>query len=288
MKTYNKFVDYYDEIIRGNWYDLDSEVSFLDETIQKFSPLLTREGQGVGEILEFACGTWTIAQQLEKKWYTVTWVDLSKQMIEKAKIGQTHRSAPTKKYVGVNLCVHPKNKFIVWDMTTINLNKQFDIVLCNYNSVCHLRDWKAWQDFFANAYRHLKKDGILVFDILTLFEFENISRDFKWFFNVNWDTICLEMFKEPTTLDFDKRGDAWKAEGICDWKGIYKWLIKMFINKWEKTFELVEEEIREISFTIEKIKKELKWIGFSIEHLEDFHFGEVTPESERVYFVVKK
>jgi len=28
LKTYNKFVDYYDEIIRWNWYDIDSEVFF--------------------------------------------------------------------------------------------------------------------------------------------------------------------------------------------------------------------------------------------------------------------
>ena len=62
----------------------------------------------------------------------------------------------------------------------------------------------------------------------------------------------------------------------------------MFVNKWDNTFELVEEEIREISFKIEKIKKELEWVWFSIEHLEDFHFWEVTSESERVYFVVKR
>jgi len=34
MKTYNKFVDYYDEIIRWNWYDIDSEVFFVNELIE--------------------------------------------------------------------------------------------------------------------------------------------------------------------------------------------------------------------------------------------------------------
>ncbi len=238
LQTYNKFVEYYDEIIRGNWYDLDAEVFFINEIIEDFWKWK--------EILEFACGTGTIARELEKKWYSVTWVDLSEQMIKKA----------------------GKWDFQVWDMTSINLNKQFNIVLCNYNSVCHLKDWKAWQEFFQNAYKHLKKDGILIFDILTLFEFENISRDFKGFFNIKWDTICLEMFKQ---------------EG-----GIYKWLIKIFVDKWENNFELIEEEIREISFSIEKIKQELEKVWFKIEHLEDFHFWELTDESERVYFVIKK
>jgi len=259
LRTYNKFVDYYDEIIRGNWYDIDSEVFFLNEIIEDHAPHPPLKG--AISILEFACGTGTIARELEKKWCCVTWVDLSELMIEKC---------------------DDNKKFIVWDMTSINLEQQFDVVLCNYNSVCHLHSWEDWQKFFQNAYKHLKKDGILVFDILTLFEFENISRDFKWFFNVAWDTICLEMFKKPTTLHVEERGDAWKAEGI------FTWLIKMFVNQWNNNFELIEEEIREISFKIEKIKKELEWVWFSIEHLEDFHFWEVTSESERVYFVVKK
>jgi len=55
-------------------------------------------------------------------------------------------------------------------------------VLCNYNSICHLLTWKEWQDFFAMAYKHLNKNGILIFDINTLFEFESITRDFAQFY----------------------------------------------------------------------------------------------------------
>ena len=225
-----------------------------------------------------------------KKGYSVTWVDLSEQMIFKA--NKPHLASPLEERNSNNEIPPAPYKgegargwglsFEVWDMTSINLEKEFDIVLCNYNSVCHLPDWEAWILFFENAYKHLKKDGVLIFDILTLFEFENISRDYKWFFNVGGDTICLEMFKE-NFLPLDLRGDAWKAEGI-----VFKWLIKMFVDNGGNQFELIEEEIREISFTIEKIKKQLEWVWFSIEHLEDFHFGEVTAESERVYFVVKK
>jgi len=243
MKTYNKFVDYYDEIIRWNWYDVDSEIFFVNELIE--NNYLETNKKNI-EILEFACWTWTIARELEKKWYSVFWVDLSEQMIEKC---------------------NNKNKFIIWDMTTIDLEKQFDVVLCNFNSICHLNSWEDWQKFFKNANKHLKKWWILIFDILTIFEFENITSDFRWFFNVKGDTICLEMFKEEQ---------------------YYKWLIKMFINSSKNNFELIEEEIKEISFPVEDIKKELENTWFKLKHLEDFHFGEVNDESERVYFVVEK
>ena len=250
IKTYNKFVNYYDEIIRWNWYDINSEINFLNEMINKYSNNKTKS-----EILEFACGTWTIARELEKKWYSVFWVDLSEQMIKNA-VGAMPCACPIEDY-----------KFIIWDMTSIDLEKEYDIILCNYNSVCHLNSWEDWQKFFKNSYRHLKKGWILIFDILTIFEFENITSDFRWFFNVKGDTICLEMFKQ------------WEY---------YKWLIKMFINSGKNNFELIEEEIKEISFPIIDIKKELENTWFKIKHLEDFHFWEVNDESERVYFVVEK
>ena len=246
MKTYNKFVDYYDEIIRGNWYDLDSEIKFLDQIIMEYSNKKIES-----KILEFACGTWTIAKSLENKWYWVTWIDLSEQMIEKCR-GES--------------CIHT-DKFIVWDMTSIKLDKKYDVVLCNYNSVCHLNSWEDWKNFFENSYDHLNKGWIFIFDILTIFEFENIASEFRWFFNVWDDTICLEMFKEEQ---------------------YYKWLIKMFVKIKNNNFELIEEEIKEISFPIITIKEELEKIWFKIKHLEDFHFGEVNAESERVYFVVEK
>ena len=154
IETYNKFVDYYDEIIRWEWYSLDDEVFFINELIENNAPQPPLEG--AISILEFACGTWTIAKELEKKWYNIFWVDLSEQMIEKC---------------------DDNKKFIVWDMTSINLEKQYDVILCNFNSICHLNSWEDWQKFFKNSHKHLKKWWILIFDILTIFEFENITRD---------------------------------------------------------------------------------------------------------------
>jgi SAM-dependent methyltransferase len=167
-------------------------------------------------------------------------------------------------------------KFIVWDMTTINLEKKFDVILCNYNSICHLNYWEDWQKFFKNSYKHLKKNWILIFDILTIFEFENISRDFRGFFNVKDDIICLEMFKNKNT----------NKNNLLEY--IYKWDIKMFINQWKNNYKLVEEEIKEVSFDIEIIKKELQNIWFKLKHLEDYALWEINDESERVYFVSQK
>ncbi len=247
MKTYEFFTDYYDEIIRWNWYNLQDEVELIDELIQKNSNMWAIN------ILEVAVWTWVIAKELEKLWYNIIWLDISEKMLEKAKKNIDEK------------------KLLLWDMRNFELNKKFDIILCNNNSINHLLTIEDWKKFFSKAYIHLKKWWILIFDILTIFEFENITRDFRWFFNVKEDTICLEMFKK---------------------ENYYKWLIKMFIKQEDKyiknNYKLIEEEVKENSFEINEIKKILKEFSFEVIDMEDFHKSIVDEQSERVYFVAKK
>lgn len=242
MKSYDVFLDYYDEIVRGINSPLDEEVEFLDEIIKKHSPKAQR-------ILETACGTGVVAKEFLKYGYDITGLDISPEMLKRA---ENHI---------------PKEKLILWDMTNCDLWKKFDVVLCNYNSICHLLDWKSWQKFFEMSFTHLEDWGILVFDINTLFEFENITREFAQFYNFWEDSVCLEMFKKD---------------------GIYEWLIKIFKKSPDGRYDLIQEIVKENSFPIEKIKKELKNQKFQLLEMLDFHSWIVHSESERVYFIAKK
>gem|GEM_PF-5924833 len=87
------------------------------------------------------------------------------------------------------------------------------------------------------AHKHLNKNGILIFDINTLFEFESITRDFAQFYTFGDDVVCLEMFKKTSH---------------------FEWLIKIFSHKSGNDFELITEVVEENSFPISKIEKELK------------------------------
>lgn len=240
--TYSLFSNYYDEIIRGKWYSLNDEVGLIQEFIENFWGAWKN-------ILEFACGTGTVAAELKNIWYKVYGVDLSLEMLEQAKQNIWNKNCR------------------IGDMCVINLEKEFDVVLCNYNSICHLTSWKEWQDFFTNASKHLKKWGLLIFDINTVWEFENISRDFAQFYNIGDDTICLEMQKT-----------AW----------LYEWIVKMFVKNMHWNYDLHIEKILEVSFQIKKIKQELIEQNFEIIHLEDFHKWVIDAESERVYFIASK
>lgn len=241
--TYDKFLDYYDNIVRNINNPIEDEVEFLvEDCIKEYMP-------EAKSILETACGTWVVAKQLKNAWFSVIGLDINENMLKKAESNID------------------KKDLIKADMTNFDLKKSFDIVLCNYNSICHLLKWEQWQNFFEKAYSHLNKDGLLIFDINTIYEFDSITKDFAQFYNFWEDTVCLEMFKKD---------------------GIYEWLIKIFTKKTWKQYELIEEVIKENSFPINRIKKELEDIWFDILETIDYHYWEVTAASERVYFICKK
>lgn len=243
MKTYDIFLEYYDRIVRSINNPLEDEVEFLvEDCINEHKP-------ETKTILETACGTWEVARELVNKKYKVTGLDISKKMLEKAE-------------KNIN-----KKDLVLADMTDFNLDKTFDTILCNYNSICHLLKWEQWQSFFDMSNKHLEKDGLLIFDIISVYEFDNITSDFAQFYNFEDDTVCLQMEKK-------------------DW--IYEWLVKIFKKDSKWKFDLIEEVVRENSFPINKIKKELKERGFKILEMVDYHYGEVTAQSERVYFICKK
>ena len=74
MQTYNKFVDYYDEIVRGINSPLHEEIEYLDEVIKAYNP-------DAKEILEIACGTWIVSKELTAKWYKSIGLDINENMI---------------------------------------------------------------------------------------------------------------------------------------------------------------------------------------------------------------
>ncbi|MFA5917801.1 MAG: methyltransferase domain-containing protein [Candidatus Gracilibacteria bacterium] len=245
MDTYNIFLEYYDKIVRGINSPLEDEVEFLNNLIKKYSQ---KETSSIS-ILETACGTGTVAKEFEKLGYNIIGLDINPKMLEIAKKNLAEKN------------------LVLGDMTNFSLQESFDVILCNYNSICHLLTWQEWQNFFKMSYNHLNKGGILIFDINTLYEFENITRDFSQFYTFGDDTVCLEMYKK--TL-------------------FYEWIIKIFKKSPDGRYDLITENVKENSFPTEIIKKELKNKGFKVLEMIDFHYGEVNQESERVYFVCEK
>lgn len=133
----NIAADYDDDI-----YPLN-EKEFVEPTVAKLAELAT--GQ---DILELAVGTGRIAIPLAKRGFQLAGVDISAQMLAQ---------------------LHAKRKgdlveTTVADMTTVDLNKQFDLVYLIFNGITYLLELNQQVVCFQNATRHLKAGGTFVLE----------------------------------------------------------------------------------------------------------------------------
>jgi ubiquinone/menaquinone biosynthesis C-methylase UbiE len=132
---YKQFAKYYDIIYQ--WKDYKSESLTLRKLIKKHK---SSEGR---EMLDVACGTGNHIQYL-KKYFNITGVDLDKDMLAIAR----------KKL--------PDIKFIRGDMRSFRLNKLFDVIVCLFSAIGHLKTYSNLEKTIKNFSRHLKPGGVMV------------------------------------------------------------------------------------------------------------------------------
>jgi len=126
---------------------------------------------GPRSIIEFACGTGTVAVGLALEGFEVVGVDYSPGMLRAAR-----RKA---KEQGANL------RIVQADISNVDLKRRFDLLLCLGNTVPQFTTQLQLQRLLANCRRHLKPDsGTLIFQQLN---YDRILRDRPRTFAVDID-----------------------------------------------------------------------------------------------------
>ena len=102
--------------------------------------IFNQQGESPRTILDVACGTAALTLVLAERSFQMTGIDL----------------------------VHG-------DMRTFDLGKQFDAVLCTYDSINYMQDEENFATACIRIFDHLKPSGLFVFDVTTE---RNITRHF--------------------------------------------------------------------------------------------------------------
>lgn len=137
MTTYTSFSEFYDTIM-GDRSDL---IRLVRDRCHRHAPQATT-------LLELGCGTGSILAGLQP-FYDLTGIDNSDKML----------SVAQQKVPSATLECH--------DITSFELGRTFDIVICVFDTINHLIDYPSWERTFERAYAHLSRDGIFMFDMLT-------------------------------------------------------------------------------------------------------------------------
>ena len=135
------------EIYNKEWVTFSQN---LADNVLKITPCFD-------SVLDLGCGTGNFLNKLEKYFRRTVGIDLSKDMIEVAKLN----------------CKN--TEFYVKSVTDFDLKEKFDLITCNFDMINHLDSISDWEKMFRLVYNHLEDGGVFLFDINTVFKYGKLD-----------------------------------------------------------------------------------------------------------------
>lgn len=141
-EVFTKYAKYYDVLYSDK--DYDEEIKFIESSLKKYYKLDSMD------VLDLGCGTGGHMIPLLKQGYNLTGVDLSSSMLSIAR--------DKIKMQGF------KAKLINQSIAEFKSNKKFGICICMFDVVNYITKNSELLKSFKNIRKHMKKNGILIFD----------------------------------------------------------------------------------------------------------------------------
>lgn len=234
---YANYAEFYDQ---GTTTDIVAKVDLIKQTIQRLNP-------SAKDLLEIACGTGNVLTQLQGN-YNLSGLDLSANMLKIAK---------TKL---------PEIELFEDNMTSFNLARKFDVIICLFDSVNHLQTFYEWEELFDRAKEHLNINGVFIFDVNTINKLEKFS---------TLSPFRHDMENGYQIAKIDKRDD-----------GLYHWLLDIYTSDVLSNPKVTKNDIPEAAFPLQQIEKALQ---YRFKTVEKFTPDNVIANelSDRIYFACK-
>lgn len=155
MAVYSVFARYYDELTAN--IDYGRRAAYFQSIISRFK---TTSGS---ILLDLACGTGSISEEMARMGYDVIGVDYSDEMLG---------IALDKKFdSGLNI------QYLNQDMRRLDLFGTVDITICALDSINHLPNIEAVREVFKKVAFFSETGGLFIFDVNTLYKHQNVLAD---------------------------------------------------------------------------------------------------------------
>lgn len=191
MTNYGDFALIYDSLTAD--VDYKSRCDYIEEIFAKHckgKPTL---------IADLACGTGSVCLELDNRGYDMIGVDLSPDML----------SVATEKSGGRSIL------YINQDICDFELYGTVDAFLCLLDSVNHLTGDGDIDDLLSLVHNYLNPEGVFVFDVNTLYKFENVLSDNVFTYDEDeifyaWENDYEDEICRINVNFFVKEGDGYK------------------------------------------------------------------------------
>lgn len=246
MSGYHSFAYFYDKLTEN--VDYKGIARSVDGYVKRF-------GGRKGILLDLACGTGSLSEELSSVGYDVIGVDSSCEMLN---------CALDKKYEsGLDI------QYLCQDMRRLDMYGTIDVTVCVLDSINHLESAEDVLRVFERVSLFAFPDGMFIFDVNTLHKYRDVLADNAYIYNL--DGV------------------------YCGWQNEYNKTdnsVAVYLDFFEEdgeTYRRYTEAFSEIYISDEDIRKMLAKCGFEVLGVFDDYTDKALAEStERAVYVCRK
>ena len=246
MAIYAGFAAFYDRIMGDRSAEVDRIRSYMSRHLPGARSLLEL-GCGTGALLAGLAGPAGLAGRLAGD-LDLTGIDQSPEMLAIA--------AETV----------PGARLVRGDMTAFTLHARFDVVICMFDTLNHVRSLDGWLSLFSCVHEHLAEGGLFIFDVNTAGRLRGLEG------------------APPFMDEFDGNVVIMTVRSAHD--GLSLWETRIFERQHDDIYKLHHERIYELGVPLALIRAAL---AGRFELLEEASLDDspVSDKSDRVYFAYR-
>ena len=246
---YETFSFYYDALTEN--VDYPARAAYLDGLVQKY----LRSGGKV--MLDLACGTGTLTEEMAKRGYDMIGVDYTEGMLGQAMEKKIEQQLPI--------------QYVCQDMRELELYSTVDATICTLDSLNHLPGFEDVETVFRKVWEFTEPGGVFLFDMNTLYKHRELLGSQVYVYETDevycvWENaLCEDDCTVEITLDLFQ---------LCCEDGRYR---------------RTQEQITERAYVPEQVTASLEKIGFHV--LGVYHADTeepLRPDSERMIVIARK
>ena len=247
MEAYSGFAKVYDlfmdNIPYGEWTEYVKE-------------LLAEEGITDGILLDLGCGTGSVTELLAKAGFDMIGIDNSEEMLD---------IAMEKRYEsGLDIL------YLLQDMRDFELYGTVKGVVSICDSMNYILDDEDLLDVFKLVHNYLDNDGIFVFDMNTMYKYQEILAD---------NTFAED--REESSFIW---GNYYDEEDE-----INQYDLTLFVKEEDGRYRKYEETHLQRAYEQETVEELIKESGLELLHVYDAFTKEAPAEdSQRIYYVCRR
>ncbi len=244
---YSVFARYYDSLTAN--IDYIKRAHYFHDIISSFK---STEGS---ILLDLACGTGSISEEMAKIGYDVIGVDYSDEMLG---------IALDKKFdSGLNI------QYLCQDMRRLDLYGSMDVTICALDSINHLNNISDVKKVFKNVALFSEPNGLFIFDINTLYKHRNI------------------LANNTFTYETDKVFCVWENTLVSETNEV-KMNLEFFELEDNGLYSRSSDSFSEKAYSEESIEKLLEECGFELlAKFGDDTFSPPACNSQRIVYAAR-